>query len=68
MLQVQIKNFEEEFLPNNQKLAHLENSRISLVKSFLHKKTNFNDLMANFLREIKINGIIPFAKYAKMHL
>ena len=61
----QIKNFEEEFFANNQKLAHLENSRISLVKSFLHKKTNFNYLMANFLREIKINGIIPFAKYAR---
>ena len=38
------KNFEEEFFANNQKLAHLENSRISLVKSFLHKKISFPSL------------------------
>ena len=46
----QIKNFEEEFFANNQKLADLEHSRILLVKSFLNKKPNFNYLMANFLK------------------
>ncbi len=62
---IQIKNFEEEFFANNQKLADLEHSRILLVKSFLNKKSNFNYLMLNFLKKIKINGIIPFAKYAR---
>ena len=47
----QIKNFEEEFFANNQKLADLEHSRILLVKSFLNKKPNFNYLMANFLKK-----------------
>lgn len=61
----QIKNFEQEFFTNNQKLADLEHSRILLVESFLNKKSNFNYLMANFLKKIKINGIIPFAKYAR---
>ena len=43
----------------------LENARIELIDSFLKKNENFNVLMKNFLNKIKINGIVPFAKYAR---
>jgi len=65
LTELQIRNFETEFSRNNKKLIELENSRILLVESFLKKKLNFKHLMENFLYKIKINGIIPFAKYAR---
>ena len=65
LTEFQIRNFGTEFSRNNKKLIELENSRIFLIESFLKKKLNFNDLMNNFLNQIKINGIIPFAKYAR---
>ena len=65
LTEFQIKNFETEFFRNNKKLMELENSRISLVESFLKKKIHFNDIMYNFLNKIRINGIVPFAKYAR---
>ncbi len=65
LTEFQIRNFETEFLRNNKKLEELENSRIILIKAFLKKKSNFNNLMNNFLNKIRINGIIPFAKYAR---
>ena len=61
----QIKNFEFEFDKNNKRLMELENARIELVDSFLKKNESFNSLMNNFLNKIKINGIVPFAKYAR---
>ena len=65
LTEIQIKNFESEFEKYNKKLIELENSRINLVKSYLKKKRNFNYLMKVFLSKIKINGIVPFAKYAR---
>ena len=65
LTEFQIKNFELEFSKNNKKLVELENSRIELIESYLQKKENFNCLMNNFLEKIKINGIVPFAKYAR---
>ncbi len=65
LTEFQIKNFELEFSKNNKKLVELENSRIELIESYLQKKENFNYLMNNFLEKIKINGIVPFAKYAR---
>ena len=65
LTEFQIKNFELEFSKNNKKLVELENSRIELIESYLQKKENFNCLMNNFLVKIKINGIVPFAKYAR---
>ena len=64
MTEFQIKNFELEFSKNNKKLVELENSRIELIE-VLFAKENFNCLMNNFLEKIKINGIVPFAKYAR---
>ena len=46
-------------------MIELENSRITLVDAYLKKKRNFNHLMKAFLSKIKINGIVPFAKYAR---
>ena len=64
MTEFQIKNFEMEFYKNNKKLIELENLRIQLVESYLYKK-KFQSLDEKFLEKIKINGIIPFTKYAR---
>ena len=65
LTEFQIKNFETEFEKCNKKLLELENSRITLVDAYLRKKRNFKHLMKAFLSKIKINGIVPFAKYAR---
>ena len=64
LTEFQIKNLETEFEKNNKKLIELENSRILLIESFLKKK-NFKNSMKSFLTKIKLNGIVPFAKYAR---
>ena len=61
----QIDNFQEKFHDINKKLIKLENSRSSLIKKFNTDKKDFLIDLKKFIKLIKSNGIVPFAKYAR---
>ena len=61
----QINNYQDKFKDINKKLINLENSRSFLISKFLNDKKKFFINLKEFLNLIKLNGIVPFAKYAR---
>ena len=61
----QINNFQEKFYDINKKLIKLENTRSSLIGKFNTNKKNFLIDLKKFIKLVKSNGIVPFAKYAR---
>ncbi len=61
-----IKNFEKNFDTYNNQLIKLEKYRSSLIHRFLKKENfNYNLELKLLINQIKVNGTIPFSKYAR---
>ena len=61
----QIKNYKKNFSYLVSQLNDLENKRIETIIKFKNKKNNKKKLIKNLLLNIKKNGIVPFAKFAR---
>ena len=61
-----IKNFKENFDNYNNQLIKLEKYRSSLIQRFLKQDNfNYNLELKLLINQIKVNGTIPFSKYAR---